>query len=996
MSRFAWMGCLIVLLIRPASAGIHSFDHYSIAEGLPQTQVLASYQDAEGFLWFGTYGGISRYNGRDFQTYTTEHGLSANAVQAVTADHQGRLWVGTGGGACFLARQENRFHCLEHPDLDAVYVYALLAESDRLWLGTNIGLFGYDVDSGELQHYRAGPGVSSESVRSLARHPDGRLMLGTLDGLSVLNKSAGHWQRVELPVSQLVGVRALAVQGQRLWVGSSRGLFIMEGGRIERPAAVPEGFLEADVSDIFVAGEDGVWVASELGALHWQAHQVEWLGALNGLPDINLHSILVDAEGMVWMGHDDGLSKRIPGPFIGYNIDTGLLQNFVRSIQEDSRGRLWLGTRNGVQVVEPSDGGWDMSRGFRILREHGLTEPRIFSIGFPGPGEALLGTADGLMLWREGEGLVRRFDETDGLPNARVLSIFHDSQQRTWIGTIEGLALYEDERILPAPAALEDLRYPIRIQEDTRQRLWVATHDSGAWRLDVSGEVKRLDADHGLTNATLWDLAADDQAGMWLASNGDGLFHVNANDQVRRYTVDDGLVDNFGWQVLHDSQGRVWVYTNRGLARYEDGAFRTFGMQDGLLHLEGGATSALESRSGELWFGAAAGLMRYDPQREFFNRRPPPLVLESVLHEGQPLPQHSVLPNQPGSLDFQFAALSFHSEPAIRYQYRILGVSDRWSDPMPYRPITLAGLGGGDYVFEVRAMNAHGVWSEQPLQFAFSVRPAFWASWLFWIFALPMTLLLFWGGMHWRLAAAAARRRELEQLVAERTRELEQANIQLQAATITDPLTGLKNRRFLVSQIATDVAQTLRAYQGVSVFPNRDIVFMMIDLDHFKEINDTYGHSAGDRVLKQFADLIHEELRESDYVVRWGGEEFLVVARQTEASRCQVMVDRIVKRCSNQPFDIDGAGRTIQCTCSVGVSHLPFNPRQPKALSWEQVIDLADVAVYLAKARGRNGWVALRGVDDQPIGDGAAFMRRVKTDLDALIAEGRVVLESSE
>jgi diguanylate cyclase (GGDEF)-like protein len=985
-------GCL---LAGPAAAQLYTFDHYGISDGLPQTQVLSSHQDPTGYLWFGSYGGVSRYNGRDFQTYTTADGLGANVVQDILTDPFGRLWVGTGAGACRLEPLSRQFTCLDHPTLSEAYVYTLYSEADRLWIGTSLGLFEYTYEGEAIQHHGLGDISASESVRSIQRGPEGQIFAGTLDGLVVRDSRTGHWRNQDLPLATPAAVHALSLVDGALWIGSSSGPFQLRDGRIRRPEGIPEGFLNADVSAMAIMDEETLWLASERGAIRWQAGRSDWIRRTNGLADDNIHSVYVDAEDMVWLGHDDGLSKWVPSPFVGYTAETGMHGGFVRSLAKDERNRLWLGTRDGVQVIEKREGRWDFEGGFTITEKDGLLEQRIFSIAFPGSGEALLGTANGLMLWREGEGVVRRMDETDGLPNARVLAMFRDSQGRNWIGTVEGVAFYRDGEILPGPDALADLRYPIRIKEDSQGRIWFATVESGAWRMDTDGELARFQSEDGLTNETLWDLAADDQGGMWLASNGDGLFHLDADDALRRYSIDDGLVDNFGWQVLHDEQGRVWVYTNRGLVRYDRGEFRTFTLADGLLHLEGGATSALECHDGRIWFGSAAGLSYYDPVREYDNRRPPPVMIESVTLNGEPVSEHSVLPNRSGTLDFHYSALTFHDESAVRFRYRLLGVSDRWSEIMDYRPITLAGLGGGDYVFEVEARNPHGVWSDEPQRFEFEVKPPIWGTFLFWLLILPMIVGLLWLLVYWRLRLARQRRRELEALVQSRTQELEAANRQLEAATITDPLTGLKNRRYLINQIGADVAQAMRAYQGDRVHDNQDIVFIMIDLDHFKEINDRYGHAIGDKLLTQFAKIVHSQLRESDYVVRWGGEEFLVVARQTEASHCQVMIERIMQEARGQKFEVDHSGEVISCTCSAGISQLPFNATQPQALNWEQVVDLADVAVYMAKRLGRDGWVSLHGVGDQPIEDSMTFMRRVKTDMAGLVAEGQIRIESS-
>ncbi len=995
-SRRFWLVSVLLLLSFSAQAGLLNFHHYDVQDGLPQTQVLSIHQDYRGYLWFGTYGGVSRYNGVQFETFTTASGLGANAVEAIASDPDGTIWVATGAGVCKKSAGEARFSCLDVPGLDEAYVYDLHLDPERLWVASNRGLFRVQ---GELyQQYTDKDGLPVSSVQSVVTLSDGTVVAGTVEGIAQQPPQDDGFSIPE-GGAELTVATMLARDG-KVWLGTTAGLFVYYQGSIF-VSPLPSGKSGAvDIVSLALGQDDDLWVASGYGVYQLASNGIRQITTESGLADNNVHSVFVDREGLAWMGHDYGLSKLVPGPFRGYDSSNGMHHDFVRAIAEDERHRLWLGTRQGVQVVPKTDEGWDFQRSLLILSEDGLSDPRIFSIDFPAPGEALIATVNGLNHWREGEGIIARYFDQDGLPGNRTLSVFVDSLDRAWIGTREGIVRFDGGEILPPPTHLEEVSYPIRFKEDAHGRLWIATVDEGAYVYDDSGgesdTLTQYNAGNGLTGETIWDMAPDESGGMWLASNGDGLFHVTGDGNINRYSVEDGLVDNFGWQVIRDRQGQVWVYTNRGLSRLDsDGNFRNFGLEDGLLHLEGGATTAVECHTGHIWFGSADGLVQYDPMHDHLNVAAPLPRVESVELEGERIEAGSEIPHGAGSLDFHFASLSFQAEDAVRYRYRLKGVSEQWNELESHRPVTYGNLGGGDYVFEVTASNAHGVWSEEAASFPFKVKPPIWATLWFWLAVAPATIGLFWAGVSLRWRQLDVRRRELETLVRDRTRDLEAANSQLAAAAITDPLTGLKNRRYLHNQIGTDVAQTRRAYAGNAEHPNRDIVFMMVDLDHFKEINDCCGHKAGDQILKAYAEIIDDELRDSDYVVRWGGEEFLIVARQTEAARCRVMVERIRERASNHRCQIEGEGRDLSCSCSIGVSHLPFLPGEPDVFSWEQIVDIADVAVYLAKWLGRDGWVAIHGTDKSDVSDPAEFIWRLKHDLSGLVGESQVELEAS-
>ena len=198
----------------------------------------------------------------------------------------------------------------------------------------------------------------------------------------------------------------------------------------------------------------------------------------------------------------------------------------------------------------------------------------------------------------------------------------------------------------------------------------------------------------------------------------------------------------------------------------------------------------------------------------------------------------------------------------------------------------------------------------------------------------------------------------------EKNQALVQAYRAIEEASLTDPLTGLRNRRFLEQQIGVDISLCLRRYKEWLADRSRpmpadaDLIFFMVDIDHFKALNDTYGHAVGDKVLTQMRQRLQEAFRESDYLVRWGGEEFLVVARGTRRADAEAIAERIRVAVSGRPFELS-ADAGVAKSCSVGFAAFPFLPTQPEALSWLQVVEVADEALYMAKRGGRDAWVGL-------------------------------------
>jgi diguanylate cyclase (GGDEF)-like protein/PAS domain S-box-containing protein len=232
---------------------------------------------------------------------------------------------------------------------------------------------------------------------------------------------------------------------------------------------------------------------------------------------------------------------------------------------------------------------------------------------------------------------------------------------------------------------------------------------------------------------------------------------------------------------------------------------------------------------------------------------------------------------------------------------------------------------------------------------------------------------------------------------------LGETKAQLEEASVTDPLTGLRNRRFLLQHIEFETDTVVRRYEeerakrgavgstSAESVTGMDLLFFMIDLDHFKNINDTWGHAAGDMVLVQMRERLEEVFRDTDYIVRWGGEEFLIVARSSDRTQAASLAERAHAAVSEREFEIGGGAR-ITRSCSIGFACYPFLPHHPRLLSWSQVVELADQCLYMAKRRGRNGWVGLYGTE---AANPESIFQRLMRNLRQVVDTGEVRLAAS-
>lgn len=299
----------------------------------------------------------------------------------------------------------------------------------------------------------------------------------------------------------------------------------------------------------------------------------------------------------------------------------------------------------------------------------------------------------------------------------------------------------------------------------------------------------------------------------------------------------------------------------------------------------------------------------------------------------------------------------FRDNGNVTCQYRLQGLQSEYTKS-DLQVAHYSSLPAGNYTFQVICDSPRMEEAESGA-YSFTVPLAWWQRWLPEIVGIGGVVLLVFG-ISWSRYRDRRENERLERAVAERSAELARANRELQEASLCDPLTGVRNRRFFQSMIGADASQAVRAYRGTEVYgrDHRDLLFFMVDIDHFKNVNDEYGHDAGDRVLVQIAQRLTRLVRESDFLIRWGGEEFLVVFRAAERNEGALLAARILKAVNSMEFDL-GNERRLARSCSVGWAAFPWLPPACSDLPVDEVLRLADRGLYTAKQQGRNQAVGM-------------------------------------
>ncbi|MEO5596767.1 MAG: diguanylate cyclase, partial [Lysobacteraceae bacterium] len=342
-------------------------------------------------------------------------------------------------------------------------------------------------------------------------------------------------------------------------------------------------------------------------------------------------------------------------------------------------------------------------------------------------------------------------------------------------------------------------------------------------------------------------------------------------------------------------------------------------------------------------------------------------------------------------VSIEFTAPSFQDPRSIQMRYRLFGYDVQWHDldDVTRRSVSYTNLPPGDYTFEVRASNNAGVWSPATARQAFSIRPWFYETRMFYLLIGLLLAALMYAIYRKQRLAHIAQRGQLEQEVRERTRQLHAANERLENSSQTDPLTSLRNRRYLANQLPADFAYYDREQLRSGDY-EQAILFSLIDIDQFEHVNELHGRKACDRALQQMAQLLQSLVRGGDYVVRWDGDQFLLVFRPMPMRHVEVIGERLRAAVAAHVFEI-GNALQLRLTCSIGFAEYPLFRDAARRLGWEQMVGLAAGASVWVKNNGRDGWAAFRPT---ALTDLAALTRDLHVDPHKLIAQGQLQVRS--
>jgi ligand-binding sensor domain-containing protein/signal transduction histidine kinase len=726
-------------------------------DGLPEQTVQAFAQTGDGFLWIGTTGGLLRFDGAHFTVFDRQNtsALRENSVFCLLVTKDGTLWAGTEGGG-IVSYAHGQFHAW--PGVGGQtsdFVRVIKQDNDgAIWAGTDGGLLRltgdhfsriddtaaipslsvhsiYRDSTGRLwaggsrlivtdgktaKDYPLGAESSQNQVKSILQTNDGTIWVGTVSGLNRMLPGQDKFQRFP-GIDSTVRVLHQTPDGV-LWVGTiGQGVFTLTGGKLAQitaPSALPSN----TVLNLFEDKEGNFWIGTQTGMARLTRSKVN-IVPLPRANDSDFETIYRDNDGSFWIGST--LLFQMRNGALSERVLPGMRGIHVRNIYRDRSGALWAGT--------DGDG---------VFRFVGST--------------------------------ATRWTTRNGLSNNFIRAMTQDRDKSMWVATDNGLNHLIDDRGHVRIVSYEmeqGLAYNSTrcLREDKRGDLWIGT-DRGVSHMHNGAFVQDA-ATLAMAQMKVWAIHEDAYGGLWFGTRNNGLFRFRSG-ALDQFTTADGLASNAIYDILEDSGGHLWMSGPNGISmvnrseldaqagsqiRQVAPTFYSIAEMAANTEIYGGTeSSGCITAAGDVWFPSNRGPIHILPFQQS-SLPAPPLQIEGILADGQPVSMTGPIVLQPANtrLQFTFQPIQLRSQDGLRFRYMLAGFDKEFGPATAARTADYTNLPPGTYIFHVRTFEVSNPDAVTEASVEIVQRPSFYRTWWFSSACLALVLLLIYAIYQYRV-----------------------------------------------------------------------------------------------------------------------------------------------------------------------------------------------------------------------------------------------------
>jgi ligand-binding sensor domain-containing protein/two-component sensor histidine kinase len=764
-----------------------STDMIRYEKGLSQNTVQCIMQDRFGFMWFGTWDGLNKYDGYSFSVWNEDNGLSSQNIQAILEDHDGLIWIGTEDGLNVYDRARDKITIYRHDHRNESSLVhnriraMCLDKKGDVWIGTNRGISHFQKKTGKFVNYRHDIGKSSSLINNWINDifcdHNGNIWIATFKGLERFdqstksfvhfNRSTGWDSIAMLPVYCIVQ----HPKDKKLWIGTQSGLYlidhqnqVLEKINLKSYAGEPEYL----IYNLMFDDKENLWVGTARnGVIIFNSVSRSGLNLKNlkdnpqTLSSDQVYSLFQDDAGIIWIGTYSGLNKydRNSSKFRHHrqvsNDPTGLLSDVIFGFYEDDDGTVWVGSENGINIFYPEKGTFGL-----------LKDP----LGHPTPlinalvrtfykdklGNIWIGSTGGLTRYDPKSRQKKHYsvsqDQQNSLVNNFVWKIAEDPNGKLWIATERGLSLFDPKSEYfvnflhqeESPGSLPDNNV-FDIFIDKFGKVWFATGSGLCYfeplRQKFIPAIPHAAEKFSANQRRVSSIYEDKNGIFWLGTFGGGLMRYSPQSgEYNFFTEKNGLPNNVIYKVIDDQNGNLWIPTNRGLAKFNvrNETFITYGLKDGIQSNEFNLGAAMRARNGRIFFGGMNGFNSFFPDEIRKNEKPARIavsgfyVFDKLIYRELFNGDTIRLKYSENFFAFNFTTLDYANPAKNQYKYYLENFEKGWVSTDAYERLAeYTNVPPGKYRFRVKGSNNDGIWNEDGIAITLIISPPWYATWLF-------------------------------------------------------------------------------------------------------------------------------------------------------------------------------------------------------------------------------------------------------------------------